>query len=123
MTYFISEGLGGQELDVGPSDGAATILEKGEVATQGYESEDVKILETPEERQPITEPPAEEPATREALAKTTAAGSMAPPEVASWDMPSSKVNFPTIEVSSAETIAAGVTTHMETVPAVTDSMG
>ena len=33
MTYFVSEGLGDQELDVGPSDGAATVSEKVEVAT------------------------------------------------------------------------------------------
>ena len=60
MTYFVSKGLGDQELDVGPSDGAVTTLEKGEVAPQGYESEDVKILETPEERRPIPEPTAKE---------------------------------------------------------------
>ena len=67
MTYFVSEGLGDHELDVGPSGRSATILEKGEVATQGYESEDVEILETPEESQPITESPTEEPATGEAF--------------------------------------------------------
>jgi len=32
-TYFFSKGLGDQELDVGPSSGAATALEKGEVAS------------------------------------------------------------------------------------------
>jgi len=52
VTYFISEGLGDQELDVGPSGGAAAI--------QGYESEDVEILDPPEERQPIAESPVEE---------------------------------------------------------------
>jgi len=53
---------------VGPSSGAATTLEKGEVAPYGYESEDVKILKTPKERRPIPEPIAEEPATGEAFA-------------------------------------------------------
>ena len=50
VIYFLSEGLRDQELDVGPSGGAATTLEKVEIAPQGYEFENVEILETPEER-------------------------------------------------------------------------
>ena len=49
-TYFISKGLGNQERDMGPSSGAATTLEKGEVVPQGYESENVEVLETTAER-------------------------------------------------------------------------
>ena len=32
VTYFVSEGLGDQELDVGPSAGGATIFGEGKVA-------------------------------------------------------------------------------------------
>jgi len=46
---------------------------------------------------------------------------MAPPEVAFGDMPSSKVDFPTIEVSSGKIVATEVTSHVETVPAMTIS--
>ena len=76
----------------GPSGGAATILEKGEATTQGYESEDVKILNTPEERHPIAELPGKEPATRVAFVETTIAEGMAPPKVASGAKPSGKVD-------------------------------
>ena len=48
---------------------------------------------------------------------------MEPLEVALGDMPSSKVNFPTIEGSSTKTVVAGVTSHMKTVPAATVSNG
>ena len=48
---------------------------------------------------------------------------MAPPEVASGDMPNSMVDSPIIEGSLAKTIVAGVTSHMETVPAVTVNTG
>ena len=67
-------------------------MEKGEVATQGYESEDMAILETAKERRSITEPPVEKPATGEAFAETTAAEGTTPPEVALGDVPSSKVD-------------------------------
>ena len=70
-TYFVSEDLGDQELEVGPSSGGATISRKGEVTTQGYESEDVEILEIQEEERPIIEPPTEEPTTGEAFVETT----------------------------------------------------
>jgi len=96
-------------------------LEKGEVATQGYESEDVKILETPEERQPIPEPTAEEPATEEAFAETTAAARTVAAEIALEDVLSSQVDSPTIEVSSAKTVVAGVTFPIEITPAMTIS--
>ena len=51
MTYFIFEGLGDQELNLGPSGGAVTILEKGKTAIISWdESEDVEILDFPEGR-------------------------------------------------------------------------
>jgi len=78
----------------------------------------VEILETPEERRPISEPTGEEPATGEACAETTIATRTA--EIASEDMSISQVDSlvsPTIEVPSAETIAAGVTSCMENVSA------
>ena len=109
---FISDGLVDQELDVGLSYGAATTLEKGKIATQRYESEDIEILEIPEEGRPITEPLAKGPATGEALVKTTATESTVPPEIASGDVPISKVDSPvnpTIKVSSTSTVAAEVT--------------
>ena len=93
VIYFVSKGYGDQELDVGPSGGAATILVKGEVTIQGYEYEDVEILEFHEEQQPITELPVAEPTTREAFTETTAVESMVPPEIGSGDTPSSKVDF------------------------------
>ena len=49
--------------DIGPSG-------KGEVATQGDESEDAEILETRQERRPISEPPANKPATGEVIVDT-----------------------------------------------------
>ena len=101
----------------GLSGGAATILEKGEVATKGYKFEEVEILETPEERQLTTEALVEEPTTGEAFAETTAVARTVLTEIALEDVPSSKVDSlvnPTIEVSLAETIAAGVTSLMET---------
>ena len=93
-TYFVSEGPGDQELDVGPSGGVVTTLEKGEVIPQGYESEDVKILKIPEARRPITEPTAEEPTMGVAFAKTTAAAYTVPAKIALEDMPSCKVDYP-----------------------------
>ena len=122
-TYFVSEGPGDQELDVRPSGGVAFILEKGEIATQGYESEDVEILETPEERRLTTEPPTEEPATGEAFAVTTAAESTTPLEITLGDMSSSKVDSLTIEATSAEIVATRVTSLMETIPTTTISTG
>ena len=103
-----------------------TTLEKDEVIPQGYESEDVKILKILEERRLITEPTAEEPTTREAFAETTAVARTVLTEIALEDVPSSKVDSlvnPTIEVSSAETIASGVTSLIETTPATTISTG
>jgi len=37
VTYFVSEGLGDQKLDVGPSGGAITASEKGDITTKGVE--------------------------------------------------------------------------------------
>ena len=85
----------------------------GDAAIQGHESEDVEILKPPEERQPISEPPVEELATGEAFAETTAVEGMAPLEVASGDTPSSKVDSPITEVSSADAVAVEVTSHMD----------
>ena len=51
-----------------PSSGAATASEKGEVTTQGDESEDLEVLK---EGTSIMKPPAREPATGEALVETT----------------------------------------------------
>ena len=79
----------------------------------------MEILETLEERRPIIEPPAEEPATGEAFTETIAAESMVPPEGASRDVPSSKVDSPTIKVSSAKI----VTTEVTSVPAATNCTG
>ena len=82
------------------------LLEKDKTAIQGDESEDVEILDFPEERQPIVEPPVREPATEEA-----------PFEIAlgNWPRPSSKVDFPTIKGSLAEPTVTVVTSHMEIV--------
>ena len=52
--------------------GLPPLWRKVRLPPQGYESEDVKILETPKERRPIPESTVEEPATGEALAETTA---------------------------------------------------
>ena len=96
------------------------------VAPQGYESEEVEILKTPKERRSITEPTAKEPTTWEAFAETIATARTVPVEIALEGMPSSKVDFsvnPTIEVSSAETVAVGVTSPMETTHAMTISTG
>ena len=92
-----------------------------DIATQGYKYEEVEILKISEEGRPIAKPPAEEPATGEGLVETTATESMMPPEIALGDVPSSKVDSPvnpTIEVSSASTVAAEVTSYMETTPAI-----
>ena len=94
---------------MGPSCETTTILEKGEIAIQGDECEDIEILESPEERQPIAEPPVRELATEKAFTEITAAESMAPLEVALGDMPSSKVDSATIKGSLAETTATVVT--------------
>ena len=85
-TYFVSEGLGDQELDVGPSGGVATTSEKGEIATHGDKSENVEILDIPEEGRPIIEPPVEESAIGEALFKITAAEGVTPLEIAPEDV-------------------------------------
>ena len=92
------------------------ICPNSEIAIQGYEYEDIEILESPEEQQPITEPPVNEPAIGQALTMTTAAESMVPSEIASGDMPSSKVDSSTIKGSLAETVVAVVASHMEIVP-------
>ena len=108
VAYFVSKGLGDQELDVGPSGQGATTSEKGEVATQGYESEDMEILEIPEEERLIIEPLAEEPATREAFVETTAAEGVIPLEIAPEDVTGSKATSPvapTIKISSADIAA------------------
>ena len=59
---------------MGPSGGAATILEKGKTAIRGGESEDVEILDFPEERQLIFEPPVREPVTLLKLHQETGQG-------------------------------------------------
>jgi len=86
-TNFVSEGLGGQELDVRPSDGGVITSKKGEVATQGYEYEDVEILKIFEEGRPTTELLAVEPITEEAFTETTAAESTVPAEIALEECP------------------------------------
>ena len=48
---------------------------------------------------------------------------MTPPEVASGDMPSSKVDSATTEVSLVDAVVVGVTSHMETVSTVTVNTG
>jgi len=67
--------------DIGPSGGTATTSGKGEVATHGDESDDVEILETPEERRSISEPPADEPAIEKALVETGVSIEVTPPEI------------------------------------------
>ena len=56
VTYFIPEAPEEQMHNIGPSGGAITASSKGKFATQGDESEDVEILETPKDRRLITEP-------------------------------------------------------------------
>ena len=120
-TYFVSEGLGDQKLDVGPSGGGATNSGKGEVATQGYESDDVEILEVPREWRLIIEPPAKEPAIGKALVKTTTAEGVTRFESVPEDVIGSKMDshvVHTIEVSSTDTAAAEDTSHTKTVLAI-----
>ena len=89
----------------------------------GYEYEDVDILEPPKERRPTTEPPAEGPITGEDFAEIATIESTVPAEIALGDMPSSKVDSPTIDVSSAETVVDEATSHKETASATTISTG
>ena len=69
----------------------------------------MEILEIPEERRSIIEPPITELATEEAHVKTTVAENAMPPEIAVEDVTGRKANFSlasTVEVSSADTAAA-----------------
>ena len=64
VIYFNPEAPKEQTQDITTSSGATITFGKGEVTTQGDESEDVEILKAPEERRPI-----DEPATGEASVK------------------------------------------------------
>ena len=100
---------------MGPSGGAATILEKGKtLIIPGDEFEDVEILNFPKGRQPIAEPPVGESTNGEAPFKIA---------LGDWPRPSSQVDSPTINGFLAEPIVTMVISHVEIVPVVTVSTG
>ena len=100
--------------DIGPSGGVPLL--KREIVTQGYESEDVEILETPEERRSISEPPADEPATGEALVETDVSIGVTLPETvpAATKVTALGINY--TEVTQGMMISTEVTTTIISAP-------